>query len=90
MKIAKEGESSQSSNYEQQPNSQQEQQGESDGKGVWHRTRRITNKTGKEAMEITTTMELQNMAKRLRTQEQWIESESIQMAGPAGQASQQA
>jgi hypothetical protein len=41
-------------------------------------------------MEITTTTELQNMAKRLRTQEQRAKSENTQLAGPAGQASQQA
>jgi hypothetical protein len=80
----------QPSNYEQQPNPQQEQQGTSDGKGIWHRTRRITSTIGKEAMEITTTTELQNMAKRLRTQEQRAKSENTQLAGPAGQASQQA
>jgi hypothetical protein len=90
MKIAEEGGVSQSSNVEQQTSPQHEQQETSDGKSVWHRTRRINNATGKEAMEISSTTALQNMAKRPRTNENGAETEGNQMAGPAGQASQQA
>ncbi|MCH81701.1 hypothetical protein A2U01_0002493, partial [Trifolium medium] len=60
-----------------------------DGRGVWHRTNRA-NEQIKDIVETSTTSESHIMTKRPRLENGTVAGTDIQMAGPAGQASQAA
>jgi hypothetical protein len=84
MKIQeeREDEGSTSSNNQQQK-TRATQTG--DGRGGWHRTRRVTDSTS-QLMEVTSNTD-DTLAKRQRIDAKCREITENQMAGPAGQAS---